>query len=187
MANRLIIRHGNSAPTTTDLLPYELGWDGSILYINSNGTITALGGAGAYLPITGGTLTGNLSVTGSASFSNTPTVNGTSIALTTDLPTVPSATSTTPIADGIASVGSENTWAKGDHIHPTDTTRAPIANPIFTGIPKVTIGSSDVALVSSNDIANMISSNQARKVWLTNTASVPSGAVEGDLVLVKVT
>ena len=186
MANRIKIRHGNSGPQTTDLLPYELGWNGTALYINDNNTIKRIGD-GVYLPLTGGTLTGNLSVTGSVSFSNTPTVNGTSIALTTDLPTVPSATSTTPIVDGIASVGSENTWAKGDHIHPTDTTRAPIANPIFTGTPKVTIGSSNVALASSNDIANMISSDQARKVWLTNTASTPSGAVEGDLVLVKVT
>lgn len=158
MANRIKIRHGSGTPTTDNLLPYELGWNGTALYINNNGAVKRIGDD-VYLPLTGGTLTGNLSVTGSVSFSNTPTVNGTSIALTTDLPTVPSATSTTPIVDGIASVGSENTWAKGDHIHPTDTTRAPIANPIFTGTPKVTIGSSNVALASLNDIANMISSN----------------------------
>lgn len=60
MANRIKIRHGNGKPTTDNLLPYELGWNGSILYINNNGTITALGGTGAYLPITGGRMTGRL-------------------------------------------------------------------------------------------------------------------------------
>lgn len=39
MENRVTVRRGNSAPTTNDLLPYELGWDTSdeLLYIN-NGT-----------------------------------------------------------------------------------------------------------------------------------------------------
>ena len=47
----------------------------------------------------------------------------------------PVATTTTPAMDGVASVGSETTWAKGDHVHPSDTTKAPIASPAFTGIP----------------------------------------------------
>ena len=36
---------------------------------------------------------------------------------------VPTATSTSPKMDGTATVGTETTWAKGDHIHPTDTSR----------------------------------------------------------------
>ena len=38
MANRIKIRHGNSIPTTSSLLPYELGWNtaNKILYINDN-------------------------------------------------------------------------------------------------------------------------------------------------------
>ena len=39
-------------------------------------------------------------------------------------PTIPSASSTTPAMDGTASAGSETAWAKGDHVHPTDTSRA---------------------------------------------------------------
>lgn len=46
------------------------------------------------------------------------------------------ATTTTPKMDGTAAVGSETTYAKGDHVHPTDTSRAPLANPEFTGTPK---------------------------------------------------
>ncbi len=39
------------------------------------------------------------------------------------IPSVPSGSSTSPAMDGIASAGSETTWAHGDHVHPTDTSR----------------------------------------------------------------
>lgn len=48
---------------------------------------------------------------------------------------VPTATTTTPKMDGTAAVGSETKWAKGDHVHPTDTSRAPLASPALTGTP----------------------------------------------------
>lgn len=41
---------------------------------------------------------------------------------------IPSATTTTPAMDGTAAVGSETAWAKGDHVHPTDTSRAPTSH-----------------------------------------------------------
>lgn len=44
-------------------------------------------------------------------------------------------TTTTPKMDGTASIGSESKYAAGDHIHPTDTSRAPINSPAFTGTP----------------------------------------------------
>ena len=48
---------------------------------------------------------------------------------------IPAASSLTPLEDGTASAGSATTWAKGDHVHPTDTSRAPLASPAFTGTP----------------------------------------------------
>ena len=36
---------------------------------------------------------------------------------------VPSGSSTTPAMDGTAAAGTATTWAHGDHVHPTDTTR----------------------------------------------------------------
>lgn len=35
--------------------------------------------------------------------------------------------------DGTQAVGANNTVARGDHVHPTDTSRAPVNNPTFTG------------------------------------------------------
>ena len=48
-------------------------------------------------------------------------------------PTIPSAvqpTTTTPKMDGTAAVGSETKYAKGDHVHPSDTSRVPTTRKI---------------------------------------------------------
>jgi hypothetical protein len=41
----------------------------------------------------------------------------------------------TPAMDGAAAAGSATTFSRGDHIHPTDTSRAPLNSPAFTGTP----------------------------------------------------
>ena len=43
----------------------------------------------------------------------------------------------TPSMDGVATIGTSVFYSRADHIHPTDTSRAPIASPTFTGIPTV--------------------------------------------------
>lgn len=40
-----------------------------------------------------------------------------------------------PQMDGTASAGSSANFSRGDHVHPTDTTRAPLASPHLTGTP----------------------------------------------------
>lgn len=40
-----------------------------------------------------------------------------------------------PLMDGTKSVGTSAKYAREDHRHPTDTSRAPIASPTFTGTP----------------------------------------------------
>jgi len=49
--------------------------------------------------------------------------------------TLGQAASATPLIDGAAAVGSSTRFARADHVHPTDTTRAPLASPAFTGTP----------------------------------------------------
>ena len=41
---------------------------------------------------------------------------------------VPSASDTAPVMDGTAAAGSATTWARADHVHPTDTSRAPTSH-----------------------------------------------------------
>jgi hypothetical protein len=46
------------------------------------------------------------------------------------------AASATPLIDAtVAVVGVSTRFARGDHVHPTDTTRAPLASPALTGVP----------------------------------------------------
>lgn len=52
-----------------------------------------------------------------------------------DVPEGATASATVPKMDGTATAGTELTFARGDHVHPTDTTRAPLASPALTGIP----------------------------------------------------
>lgn len=48
---------------------------------------------------------------------------------------IPAASSTTPIVDGTGAAGSATPYARQDHVHPTDTSRAALASPTFTGTP----------------------------------------------------
>lgn len=68
-----------------------------------------------------------------------------------------------PIVDGVASAGTAATTSRVDHVHPTDTTRAPLASPTFTGtvtVPSVVAGNptftGTVVLPSSTVTSAMI-------------------------------
>jgi hypothetical protein len=86
---------------------------------------------------------GNLTVTGSVSFTSTAATattqavdnNSTSVATTAFV--VGQAGAATPTAAGTAAAGSSLRYSRQDHIHPADTTRAPLASPTFTGTPVV--------------------------------------------------
>ena len=40
-----------------------------------------------------------------------------------------------PTMDGTAAAGVGSLWSRADHVHPSDTSRAPLASPAFTGTP----------------------------------------------------
>lgn len=67
---------------------------------------------------------------------NTSDLNNDSGFITSsDIPEGAAASTTSPKMDGTATVGTEMAFARGDHRHPTDTSRAPLASPTFTGVP----------------------------------------------------
>jgi hypothetical protein len=45
------------------------------------------------------------------------------------------AASSNPVMNGTVAVGTSLKFARADHVHPTDTSRAPLASPTFTGTP----------------------------------------------------
>lgn len=58
-----------------------------------------------------------------------------------------------PLMNGVAAVGTAIAWARGDHVHPTDTSRAPLLSPVFTGTPSLPTGTIGVTQnPGTNDI-----------------------------------
>jgi hypothetical protein len=51
----------------------------------------------------------------------------------TDIPTVPVASSTIPAMDGTAAIGISTTWARADHVHPSDTSKVSKAGDTMAG------------------------------------------------------
>lgn len=146
----------------------------------------------------------------SPAFTGTPTAptatagtNTTQIATTAfvkaavDAKTVPVATTTTPKMDGTAAVGSETKWAKGDHVHPTDTSRAPLASPALTGTPTAptaTAGTSSTQIATTAFVGTAVSNAKptatsvsvATSAWSNLTATVNvTGVTANNNVLVS--
>lgn len=67
----------------------------------------------------------------------TPAADDTTTKLATTAFVVGQASSTAPAANGTAAVGTSKKFARADHVHGTDTSRAPLVSPAFTGTPTV--------------------------------------------------
>lgn len=83
------------------------------------GLLAQTGMAGVVRPIAVGA---NLSLIGDT-LSGPPPASGTTLS------------TSNPLQAGVPTPGTSIDVARGDHRHPTDTTRAPIASPAFTGTP----------------------------------------------------
>jgi hypothetical protein len=111
------------------------------------------------LPVANGG-TGVASSTGtiSAVLSDSPTLTGVPISTTASQDTNTSQIATTafvigqvgtsdPTMNGILAVGSSLRYSRQDHVHPTDTSRAPVASPTFTG----TVSSTGTSFIMNSD------------------------------------
>lgn len=70
-----------------------------------------------------------------------------------DLPEGVSPSSTTPKMNGTAAVGSETAFARGDHVHPSDTSRVPTSRKINNKAlsSNITLTASDVSAIPSDE------------------------------------
>ena len=93
--------------------------------------------------------------------------------------------STLPVIDGVAAIGTSTAVARADHQHPTDTTRAPLASPTFTGTPTAptaTAGTNTTQLATTAFVQSQIASSfpeasetVAGKVELATAAETTTG------------
>lgn len=119
-----------------------------IATVTIDGTSTKLyapsGGGGSTVTVTpilaSGTQTATINVDGTSTTLYAPTP-----------PTVPSASSAAPSMDGTAAVGTATTYARADHVHPTDTTLVPKSATSNGQTTQINNDGSSVQLVSAKD------------------------------------
>lgn len=103
--------------------------------------------------LTGLSTTGNASVGGTLSVTGavTLTAGGTSTTAAADTNTTAIATTAfvagqasaaNPLVNGTVAVGTSLRYSRQDHVHPIDTSRAPLASPTFTGTVTIPSGAS---------------------------------------------
>jgi len=119
---------------------------------------------------------------------NSPTLTGTPLSPTAAVDTnttqiastafvLGQASSSTPLIDGTATIGTSTRYARADHIHPTDTTRAALTGATFTGsisspsgnfTQSLQVNSTGVSLVGHTHTSSQISdSTTAGRALLT--------------------
>lgn len=139
-----------------------------------------------------GTLTVSTAATGV-----TAAADNNSTALATTAFVLGQASATSPVMDGTATVGVATRFARADHIHPTDTSRAPVNNPTFTGT--VTLAADPASNLQAatkqyvDGIATGLDSHTACRVATTANLAALSGlltidgvtVIANDRVLVK--
>jgi microcystin-dependent protein len=86
----------------------------------------------------------------------TPPVNDNSISIATTAFVAGQASTIAPLVDGAGLPGSSLKYAREDHVHPSDATRAPIDSPAFTGTPNAPTpppGDNDTTLATTAFVA----------------------------------
>ena len=74
---------------------------------------------------------------------------------TSDIPEGAAASTTSPKMDGTATIGTELAFARGDHVHPSDTSRVPVTRTINGKAlsEDVTLVAADVGAATPADVA----------------------------------
>ena len=119
-------------------------------------------------------------VTGAAPLAS-PTFTGTPLSTTAAADTnttqiattayvVGQASSSSPVMDGSATIGTSLKYARADHVHPSDTSRAPLASPTFSGTPSLPTGTIGVTQTAGNNTTAL-----ATTAFVTAAVAASSG------------
>jgi hypothetical protein len=119
--------------------------DGTSITVDGAGKIAAVGGVAIAGGSSGQIQFNNAGPLGGFTMGGDGTLNTATGALTvTKTSGVPLGAAATagygaaaPVMDGTAAAGSATTVSRSDHVHPSDTSRAPLASPALTGTPTV--------------------------------------------------
>lgn len=82
------------------------------------------------------------------------------------------ASASNPIVNGTVAIGTSTRYARADHVHPTDTSRAALASPTFTGTPLSTTAAVDTNTTQIATTAFVIGQASAVNGAALGTAAV---------------
>lgn len=143
-------------------------------------------------PLASPTLTGTPAAPTAAADTNTTQLATTAFVLG-------QAASVAPLMDGAAAVGTSTRFARQDHVHPTDTSRAPLSSPTFTGVPAAPTAAVDTNTTQIATTAFVIrqgylNSATAASTYaplasptLTGTPAAPTAAVDTNTTQIATT
>jgi hypothetical protein len=95
---------------------------------------------------------------------------------------------TNPLINGTAAQGVSSRVSRQDHVHPTDTTRAPLASPTFTGVPAAptpSTATNSTQLATTAFVQSLLAQQPAAGMQPSNTnplmngTAAPGNGVEG--------
>jgi hypothetical protein len=93
---------------------------------------------------------------------------------------VPLASSTNPLMDGTVAIGTGTTWARADHVHASDTSRAPTASPTFTGTLAISGADPLMRLTAAAGVFARISYTVGAQAWSAGGWSDGNFAISND-------
>jgi hypothetical protein len=82
------------------------------------------------------------------------------------------ASNATPLVNGTAAAGSSFNFSRNDHVHPTDTSRAPLASPALTGTPLSTTAAADTNTTQIATTAFVVGQAGSATPLVNGTAAV---------------
>ena len=103
---------------------------GTMAVETASNYLTTATASSTYAPLASPALTGTPTAPTAAQNTNT-----TQVATTAYVIGQGNSTAATIAMDGTQAAGTSNLYARADHVHPTDTSRAPLASPALTGTP----------------------------------------------------
>jgi hypothetical protein len=170
IASGIALDLGNSNAAAT----YTFGGGSTTTGLTKSVNIGTNGGTGSTTTITIGTNVGGTSNTSLLGSTTAPTAaaDTNSTVLATTAFVVGQAGSATPVVDGTAAVGTSLRYARQDHVHPTDTSRAALASPTFTGTPLSTTAAADTNTTQIATTAYVVGQASSTAPVIDGTATV---------------
>lgn len=139
-------------------------------YVVGQGYLKSATASSTYAPLASPALTGTPTAPTAAANTNT-----TQIATTAFVLGQGNATAGTIAMNGTQAAGTSNLYARADHVHPTDTSRAPLASPTFTGTPAAPTAAVDTNTTQIATTAYVVGQGYLKSATAASTYQTQAG------------